>query len=104
MYSELIPLSYELSKKGELTLINRSNHNVHVLSIEIWFIAHVERPHVVGERYIKKRYRDVIKVYKDIAPEGSLTIDLGVSLKNIVEIKVHYSFLDRFEVISILAQ
>lgn len=100
MLTEKIPLSYEITDKGELILTNISNQKIIIWSIEVWFSAHVTSP-ISENLYLQKRIRDVIVVKKEIAPSESFYIDIGVSKRNIIEIKVHYSLFGRFEILHI---
>lgn len=101
MLAEKIPLSYELSEKGELIIRNISTHSIIVWSIEIWFTAHVTSP-ISETTYYKKRMRDVILIRRELKPQETFFVDLGVSKKNILEIKIHYSIFGRFEIFQII--
>ncbi|NAZ12089.1 MAG: hypothetical protein GU361_05115 [Desulfurococcales archaeon] len=101
MLTEKVPLSYEVTDKGELTLTNISNQKIMIWSIEVWFSAHVTSL-ITESSYLKKRIRDVIVVKKELAPSENFQIDIGVSKRDIIEIKIHYSIFGKFEILHII--
>jgi len=99
MLKEESKVSCELSERGELVVKNVSSHRLTLWSIEVWFLSHLTPP--FAERTILKRQvRDVLVVKKELEPGESARIDLGVSKRGILQIKIHYSQFGVFDVYS----
>lgn len=103
MLTEKSSLSCELSDKGELIIRNTSNYKVTIWSVEVWFSAHMASL-TKEDSYSKKVIRDVLVIKRELSPGEIFQIDLGVTKRNIAEIKVHYSLFGRFEVLNILPE